>query len=157
MYRFCEVDGFEEADTLADLHRRIFEADVPPPTDYGHWWIGTCAGVPVAFAGLVASTLGPGIGYLKRAGVAAGHRGRGLQRRMITLREMRARRNGWHRIVTDTTDNVASANNLMACGYRLFRPEHPWAFRDSLYWTKNLSAARKTLAPCAAASFEQED
>src|SRR5580692_4559833 len=35
---------------------------------------------------------------------------------------------------TDTTDNLASANNFIRAGYRLYRPQSPWAWPNSLYW-----------------------
>lgn len=41
-------------------------------------------------------------------------------------------------IITDTSDNPSSANNLIKCGYRMFTPEHPWGFRHTCYWEKNL-------------------
>jgi phage terminase large subunit len=37
---------------------------------------------------------------------------------------------------SDTTDNVASANNFIRAGYRLYRPQHPWAWPNTLYWRK---------------------
>ena len=37
-------------------------------------------------------------------------------------------------------------HNLIACGYRLFRPECPWGFAHSLYWTKHV---RKQEQPSA--------
>jgi hypothetical protein len=53
--------------------------------------------------------------------------------------EAKARRVGWTRIVSDTADwNVASANNIIAAGYRLFVPANPWSFKTAHYWTKDL-------------------
>jgi hypothetical protein len=43
-----------------------------------------------------------------------------------------------HGIVTDTTDNPSSANNLIACGYRIYAPENPWGFTHTIYWSKDL-------------------
>ena len=37
---------------------------------------------------------------------------------------------------SDTTDNLASANNFIRAGYRLYRPQMPWAWPESLYWRK---------------------
>ena len=34
---------------------------------------------------------------------------------------------GWCSVVPDTTDNLPSANNFIRAGYRLYRPQHPWA------------------------------
>jgi hypothetical protein len=41
-------------------------------------------------------------------------------------------------IITDTSDNPSSANNLIACGYRIYRPTDPWGFNHTIYWTKDL-------------------
>jgi hypothetical protein len=40
--------------------------------------------------------------------------------------EGRARGHGWALVISDTTDNVASANNFITAGYRLYRPRYPW-------------------------------
>lgn len=159
MYRLREVDGFDDeiSDLIIDLHRRTFADSAPAVVpDYGHWWLVYCGDLPCGFAGLTPSTLGEGIGYLKRAGVLREHRGNGLQRRLITARERRARLNGWCRIVTDTTDNIASANSLIGCGYRLFEPVHPWGYAQTLYWSKALAAPVKQLAVGHDVSKEQE-
>jgi phage terminase large subunit len=37
---------------------------------------------------------------------------------------------------SDTTDNVASANNFIRAGYQLYRPRCPWAWPNTLYWRK---------------------
>ena len=54
--------------------------------------------------------------------------------------ESRARRNGWGCVVSDTTGNVASANNFIRAGYRMFWPSCPWAFPDTLYWRKRITS-----------------
>jgi GNAT superfamily N-acetyltransferase len=139
-YTIREVDGEDEdiAETLDALHDLCFlDAALRVKYDYGHWWIAYACKEPAGFAGITPSTIGPGVGYLKRAGVLPAHRGHGLQRRLLKVREARARKLGWSSVITDTTDNVPSANNLIASGYRLFSPE-PWAFKHSLYWMKEL-------------------
>ena len=50
--------------------------------------------------------------------------------------ESRARCNGWSYLVSDTTQNIASANNFVRAGYRLYQPQYPWAYPDTLYWRK---------------------
>jgi len=50
--------------------------------------------------------------------------------------EYRTRRNGWSCVVSDTTNNLASANNFIRAGYRLFQPEYPWGWTNTLYWRK---------------------
>jgi hypothetical protein len=62
--------------------------------------------------------------------------GNGLQLRLMRALESRARHNGWSFVVSDTTDNLASANNFICAGYRLYQPQTPWAWPNSLYWRK---------------------
>jgi GNAT superfamily N-acetyltransferase len=141
LYRIREVNGRdpEIAADLRDLHERTFgDTSYPTTTDRGHWWLAYDGDDPVAFAGLVRSYKYADAGYLVRSGVLENHRGHGLQHRLIRARELRARRNGWSRLVTDTTDNVPSANSLIRAGFKLFAPKTPWAFEHSLYWTKDL-------------------
>lgn len=59
-----------------------------------------------------------------------------LQLRLMRALEARARLNGWCSIVSDTTDNLSSANNFIRAGYRLFEPKSPWAWPHTLYWRK---------------------
>jgi hypothetical protein len=35
--------------------------------------------------------------------------------------------------------NIASANNFIRAGYRMFQPHHPWAFPNTLYWRKMIA------------------
>ena len=52
--------------------------------------------------------------------------------------EYRARHNGWNWIISDTTNNLVSANNFIRAGYRLYRPQDPWAWPNTLYWRKSI-------------------
>lgn len=141
-YRIREVNGRDPNKALAllSLQETTFagEANLVNP-DKGHWWLAYHGDDPVAFAGLVKSQQSADAGYLIRAGVLEDHRGHGLQCRLLRAREIRARKNGWSRLVTDTTDNLHSANSLIRAGFRLFQPKYPWAFNNSLYWTKDLT------------------
>ena len=132
----CESDVLE---VLKDLHARTFLDHAPlPDFEVGDWWIATEQGHPVAFAGMVPSILGPGIGYLSRVGVLREICGHGLQRRLMRAIEQWARRSEMCCIVSDTTGNIASANNFIRCGYVLFQPRTPWAWENSLYWRKTM-------------------
>ena len=139
MHRIREVDGSDDeiADTLADLHRlTFFDGAAMPEFDQGYWWIASYQTVPVAFAGVVLSTHAFNAGYFCRVGVLKKHCGCALQLRLMRAMERRARRNGWSCIVSDPTDNLASANNFIRAGYRLYRPQYPWAWPNTLYWRK---------------------
>ncbi len=141
MYRIRAVDGQDEdvAETLGDLHRlTFFDAAPVPEFDLGHWWIAYWGAVPVAFPGMISSTRAHNAGYFSRVGVISNHFGHGLQLRLMRAVESQARRNRWNSIVSDTTDNVASANNFIRAGYRLYRPKHPWGWPHTLYWYKSI-------------------
>jgi hypothetical protein len=141
MYRIREVDGHDEeiADVLTGLHRlTFFDGASVPEFDQGHWWLAHCKTIPVAFAGVVRSTRAVNAGYFCRVGVLKRHYGNALQLRLMRALESRARHNRWSWIVSDTTDNLCSANNFIRAGYRLYRPRYPWAWPNTLYWRKSI-------------------
>lgn len=140
-YRIREVDSHadEVAEVLDELHRATFLDSAPVPQfDDGCWWLAFRDRAPVAFAGLVRSTHAPNAGYLCRVGVIQADWGQSLQFRLLRVAASRARRNGWDSIISDTTDNVVSANNFIRAGYRLYRPKFPWGWPNTLYWRKSM-------------------
>lgn len=140
-YSVREVDGSDDeiVDVLIQLHRLTFFDGAPIPAfDRGNWWLARCGEEAVAFAGLLPSTHVRNAGYFCRVGVLQRHWGRRLQLRLMLALEARARRNGWSYVVSDTTDNISSANNFIRAGYRMYEPSSPWAFADTLYWRKRL-------------------
>jgi GNAT superfamily N-acetyltransferase len=139
MYRIREVDGQDDeiAETLSDLHCLTFLDGAPVPEfDQGHWWLAFCGTTPIAFAGVLRSARACNAGYFCRVGVIQKHRGSGLQLRLMRALEWRARHNGWKSVLSDTTDNIYSANNLICAGYRLYQPRDPWGWPHTLYWRK---------------------
>lgn len=145
-YRLVKVDGTDEdiADDIRWMHEVTFGSSAPMiHPEQGHWWIahtteGMNAGSLAGFCGLTLRPEEPHVAYLKRAGVLPEARGNGLQKRMVRVREALARKLGIKQLVTDTTDNIPSANNLIACGYKLYRPQAPWGFNNTLYWFKEI-------------------
>lgn len=118
------------------LQLEILPADTPCSTQEGWWWLATDDGHPLGFAGLVQSSQWSDTGYLCRAGVLEKARGNGLQKRLIQARERKARALGWKWLVTDTYENPASANSLISCGFRMFKPSNPWGADGVCYWKK---------------------
>jgi hypothetical protein len=141
MYRIREVDGHDDeiADTLADLHRlTFFDGAAIPEFDRGHWWLAYHETMRVSFAGVIPSTRASNAVYFCRVGVLRKHCGNQLQLRLMRALEWRARHDGWCSIVSDTTDYLVSANNFIRAGYRLFQPQAPWAWPNTLYWRKSI-------------------
>jgi GNAT superfamily N-acetyltransferase len=93
----------------------------------GDWWIAFDGKREAAFAGLVPMPNYFATGYLCAAGVLKPYRGHGLQKRLIAKRVEVACAYGCREVYTDTIhENAASANSLIACGFKQFVPPYPW-------------------------------
>lgn len=118
----------------------LFPADVPVDPLSSIWWVAKSFGVVVGFAGLrVPFPHSSVTGYLSLCGVYPSFRGHGIQRALIRKRIAMARKLGVLRLVTDTYNNPASANNLIACGFRTYMPDEPWKADGAVYWFKDLT------------------
>ena len=136
--RIRKVDPVQYAGVIHGMHRECFPGIVLPQL-HGDWWLAQEGDVLKGFAGLWPSVRVEGAGYLCRAGVMPGARGQGLQRRLIRVREKAARRKGWVALFSDTDPrNAHSQANLIACGYRPFRPSELWSGDDWVYWRRVL-------------------
>lgn len=138
MIELRRVDGAAQKSLLRDLQLATLPYDKAVDTASGHWWIAYEDRTPIAFGGYVPSSQWADTVYLCRSGVLETHRGMGLQKRLIRVRERHARQNGMAWAITDTNQNPASANSLIACGYRLYLPAIPWGYRTASYWRKKL-------------------
>lgn len=124
---------------LTWLQLSTLTGDVPYEVEEGHWWIAYDGAMPVGFAGIVQSVRWCDTGYLCRSGVLRSHRGKGLQKRLIRVREAKAKRMGWRWLISDTYRNPPSANSLISCGFKTFIPSRPWGFENATYWRKRLT------------------
>jgi GNAT superfamily N-acetyltransferase len=124
---------------LTRLQKQCLPHDDLTLTTSGYWWlVYSEEGIPVAFAGLIRSSRWSDCGYLCRAGVVPNCRGQGIQKRLIQVRVRQARALKWNWLVTDTYENPASANSLIAKGFKMFDPTKPWGADKTLYWRLKL-------------------
>jgi GNAT superfamily N-acetyltransferase len=141
-YFLREVDSVAYAVVLRRLN--ALEPRFPPLEDqhleHGHWWLGhDCDERIIGFAGLVPFVPFVLVGYLKRALVLPPHRGQGLQRLFLAVREAKARSLGWTMLVTECVgDNLHSQQNLERAGYARCVPEQRWGEPGSVYFVKTL-------------------
>lgn len=135
-YTLRRVDGAKHAEALRALHTLTFPLDSQEDYSEGWWWLVYLDGEPVAFAGMRHAYTETDAVYLSRCGVLSGHRGHGLQRRLLAVRLRLARSIGFVAVVTTTYDNPASGNNLIRAGFRLYTPDSPWACPGTNYWRK---------------------
>lgn len=137
--RSIKPDNAADQALLLWLQLQILSSDTPADTSTGYWWVMELDGRPIAFAGLHPSSKYSGVGYLCRAGVVADHRGKGIQKQLVRVRERKAKALGWSHLMTDTCNNPASANSLIACGFQTFTPSIPWGGDEVIYWRKRLT------------------
>jgi len=124
------------------LQKECLPLDTVLSPKNGWWWMAYCDGRLAGFAAMLQSSKTPQAAYLARAGTLEAFRGRGLQKKLIRERLKFAKDLGLTQAITDTTDNVASANALIATGFRMFEPEDPWGLPNTLYWRKTLAVQR---------------
>ena len=136
------VRNAEDHKKAESLMRRVFCASDfrNKRTKKGSWWLvrEASTGRAVAFCALSDFKKNKHVGYLYISGVDEHYRGNGLQRRMIRVRLRAARLAGYKRVVAETYNNPESANNLIACGFRMFKPKITWSAPGACYWTLTL-------------------
>lgn len=137
--RVREVDAVKNIELLREMHARCGFSDCPRPSfREGYWWLAYDGEKAVGFCGIVPSKQWEETGYFKRAGVLPEYRGHGIHHRLIRVRLNKARKVGWKWVVTDTTHNPPSANNLIQAGFKMYSPKKPWSFKTASYWIREL-------------------
>lgn len=102
------------------------------------WWLMDHGPLHVGFASATPSLQHEKGIYLSRSGILPAYRGKGLQKRLIRTRLAWARKAGYKLAVSDTTDNGPSANNLIACGFKVYTPPVQYAYARTIYWKRRL-------------------
>jgi hypothetical protein len=59
----------------------------------------------------------------------------------------KARELGWNWVITDTTDNPASANSLINAGFKIYTPSSPWSYKHSIYWKYKIDQTKRKKSP----------
>jgi GNAT superfamily N-acetyltransferase len=133
------VSGDKFYDEIKQAQRATLPYDKALDSRDGIWWLAWAEDGSVAgFASMHASRRWAQTGFLSRAGVLLHYQGFGLQKRLIRARERYAKRLGWEWLITDTTENPASANSLIACGFKMYEPSYPYRVNNTCYWRKKV-------------------
>jgi GNAT superfamily N-acetyltransferase len=129
-----------DLETVRRLDAELIGTDVAPPSADHTWWLCMVDGKVAGYCGMSVFKDEKGLcAFLSRSGVLREFRGRGLQKRMIRVREAEARRRCCVYALTYTArSNLASANNLIRCGYSLYEAAYPWGVKGALYFTKRV-------------------
>lgn len=143
MVKFKRVKNLDEKTrtALMRMQKACLPEDDPMSLDEGWWWIGYDGDWPIAFCSMKPSQRYKNAVYMSRSGVSYYHRGFGLQKKMLRIRERFAKKQGFEWAFSDTTDNPASANSLISCGYKLYEPKIHYGYDTTLYWRKRLETS----------------
>ena len=136
--RQVSIDKESVRQVIIDLQKTILPADKVYMPDHGWWWILYWNNTPVGFCGMVKTTRWNDCLYFCRSGIRWNHRGKGLQKKLISVRLRKARLLGYNWVITTTYHNPASANSLIAHQFRLYTPTERTGARGTLYWRKKL-------------------
>ncbi len=142
-YKITEVSGARHADDIRRINAQfpvVFTSELKPRHfETGYWWLVHKDIELVGFAGMVPFVPFPLCGYYKRGAILPQHRGHGLHRDLMDLREQRALAStDWTDLYSDCdAGNVASANNFIRAGFKLTEVERPWE-PNALFWHKKL-------------------
>lgn len=110
------------------LHEKLFPEDELPRMETLVYWIALDDGEPVAFCSINTLPEEPNVLFFSRAGVLKSHRGLGIHKRMISIRQSYAKRNLYKKIITYTTmENHSSFAHLIKKGFQLYTPENKYA------------------------------
>lgn len=99
------------------------------------WWVVVDKNKIIAYCGCLYSE---GVCIFVRAWVYKKYRGRGLQRRMITVRLNAARKQCYTAITYTLANNIVSANNLIKKKFLLYEPAYKYSGKDVLYFKVDL-------------------
>lgn len=128
-------------ETILRMDEICFPADWRVRVENSYWWLEEEDGIPVSYAALrpCQSKSNRGIAFLSRVGVIKNWRGQGRQKKLIRCRIKYAKRLNFKELVTYTTsENLASANSLISCGFRLYVPHTRWGGQGALYFRKKI-------------------
>ena len=128
-----DIEAIEAADRVCfPLDKAYFFAWVKNVS-----WVAHDNGEMVGY--ISAHPLRRGVWFFSRVGVMPSHRGRGLQRKLMSVLEKHGRANGWKFIVTYTVGiNGWSTRNILASGYRTYEPRKSYVGWDVVHLRKKL-------------------
>lgn len=137
LYRIKRARTVAELAAVKRLDSECFVRDTEPlKLESSAAWIAvhTPTGAVIGYA-LARVVANESVLYLARVGVDEKHRGHGLQKRFIRVRQKYARQRGCVQCITYTVSwNPKSINSLLGCGFKYYLPDKAWAGREMLYW-----------------------
>lgn len=137
-YRVREVQSFLR---IKELNDRIFPGEPLEKHEMGYYWVAYKDQASVGYCGMHVCKGSRELDavFLSRAGVLPAHRGKGLGKKLISVRIRLARKIGMKCVITYTRPwNLSSANNLIHAGFTLYEPAYKFGYEKDLYWRLDL-------------------
>ena len=126
--------------TIVKLNDVIFPSDPLHYHQYGHYWLVKDGKENIGFCAMhfLVNTGEHDTVFLSRSGVYSRYRKNGIGKRLIRTRLKEAKKLGAKFAISYTIDNVASSNNLISQGFRLYNPHYQYGGDKALHWIKSL-------------------
>lgn len=136
MYKIRRTAQFEN---IILLNTVIFPCDPLEIDKKSRGWLVYHQNTPAAFCTM--RMLEDSIAFMDRGGILDEHRGRGLHKRLIRVREKYARAQGFQTVITYVmADNYASLFTLVRHGYKMYEPDYAYAgVKGVIYLQKDIS------------------
>lgn len=126
-YRIRRTD---DEPKIEEITWKIFKSDeeVESEPDDVSWLVWDDRNKVVGFCSIRPLKTERGYAYLSKSALLYEARGKGLHKRMIRVRVMWARKNGYKAIITYVERfNIASFKNLLKLGFEPYKPIDDWA------------------------------
>lgn len=125
--------------TILQLNEEIFPGEDLEVSKRVSAWIARDRNTGKLVGFCTSTDYGGGIFFLSRAGVLPEYQGNGIQRRLITVRELHARRSGVKKLITYVArHNYKSLANLIKSGFLIYDPEYAYVGEKFIYLIKYL-------------------
>jgi GNAT superfamily N-acetyltransferase len=135
MYKIRKTLRFEDIIILNNL---IFPCDPLEIDEKSRAWLVSHKDKPAGFCTM--RMLDDGIAFMDRGGILDEHRGNGIHKRLIKVRERYARSQQCNCIITYVmADNYASLFTLIRHDYKMYEPDYAYAgSKGVIYLIKEL-------------------
>jgi len=131
-FKIARVNGKTYREVIDELQGICLPTCKKYNPEIGYWWLAKHKDKPIGYLGLTYTK--NEAWYLCRCGVIPEYRGHGIMKQMVKAMARFAKKYNLFPVYTDTTDNPASANSLIGCGFKTISPSKQWAFKRSIYW-----------------------
>ena len=132
-----KIRRIKDISKIKELHSLIFpEDDFDIEKTDELWLVYNDDNKEIGFCSL--RVLPDKMAYFNWAGLLENYWGKGLHRRMISVRTRWAKKNKLEYLLTYTLNNIHSSVNLIKSNFEVYEPNYEWADENCLYFRKKI-------------------